>query len=216
MEELRSSEILDREIEAECRKKAEQILQKAEISVKSISDGVGKRLENAIEEAKSKAKKDLELYEKNENAALPLEKQRYLVSFIYNSIMEEINSYFENLSDEEQFSLLEKMMEKFSSVLENKNLKVRVIGFDEKKIASLLEKKFGKNLQSVEKADENVLEDEAVLGFKFRKGLLVNCINPEDNTAFLCRFTLDQKIREIMDSSCGELALALFGGRLPE
>ena len=140
MEELRSSEILDREIEAECRKKAEQILQKAEISVKSISDGVGKRLENAIEEAKSKAKKDLELYEKNENAALPLEKQRYLVSFIYNSIMEEINSYFENLSDEEQFSLLEKMMEKFSSVLENKNLKVRVIGFDEKKIASLLEK----------------------------------------------------------------------------
>ncbi len=216
MEELRSSEILDKEIEAECRKKAGQILQKAEISVKSIADGVGKRLENAVEEAENKSRKNLELFKKNENAALPLEKQRYLVSFIYSSIMEEINSYFENLSDEGQFSLIEKMMEKFSSALENKNLRVRVIGFDEKNIAPLLEKKFGKNLQSVEKADENLLEDEAVSGFKFRKGILVNCKNPEDGTDFLCRFTLDQRVREILDSSCGELALALFNGRLPE
>ena len=50
MEELRSTEILDKEIEADARKKAAKIVAKAESEAKSIIEGVDDRVKKAVEE----------------------------------------------------------------------------------------------------------------------------------------------------------------------
>ena len=50
MEELRSTEILDKEIEADARKKADRIVAKAESEAKSIIAGVDERVKKAVEE----------------------------------------------------------------------------------------------------------------------------------------------------------------------
>ena len=52
MEELRSTEILDKEIEADARKKAEKILRKTEEESKKILESVSERLE-AVKKEKS-------------------------------------------------------------------------------------------------------------------------------------------------------------------
>ena len=82
MEELRSTDVLDREIRADSEKKASEILSRAEENAKSILSEVQERILKAKEEVDAASKKRLGVLEKNLNASLPLEKQRYLVSFI--------------------------------------------------------------------------------------------------------------------------------------
>lgn len=48
MEELRSTEILDKEIEADARKKAAKIVAKAESEAKSIIEGVDDRVKKLL------------------------------------------------------------------------------------------------------------------------------------------------------------------------
>lgn len=217
MEELRSSEILDKEIETECRKKAQEILEKANKTASLITDGVSKRLEDAKNLAQEKSKRNLEVYSKNVNASLPLEKQRYAVSFVYNSIINQINAYFENLTDENQLKILENSILKSKSILENREIRAFIFGFKTEDAKIILKNHFGKNLKSVEIGKENILSQEAVLGFKYRKGILIWASlaeNPLDK--IICRFTLDEKVKDILDKSCNELKCALFGGRIPE
>lgn len=217
MEELRSSEILDKEIATECRKKAQTILEKANKTASLITDGVSQKLENAIKLAEEKSKRNLEIYSKNENASLPLEKQRYAVYFVYNSIINQINAYFENLSDFEQLEILEKGILKSKSVLENRKIEALVFGFKIEDVQKILKNHFAENLKSVEAGKENLLSQEAVSGFKYRKGILIYAISPKEPLdKIICRFTLDEKVKEILDKSCNELGSALFGGRIPE
>lgn len=82
MEELRSTEILDKEIRSDARKKAERILSKAEVDCQMILAEVDDRVEKAKKEISDKDEKKLAAYEKQKNAALPLEKKRFLVNFI--------------------------------------------------------------------------------------------------------------------------------------
>ena len=82
MEELRSTEILDKEIEADARKKAAKIVAKAESEAKSIIEGVDDRVKKAVEEKSAVYKNKLSLLEKNADAYIPLEKERFLVALL--------------------------------------------------------------------------------------------------------------------------------------
>ncbi len=58
MEELRSTEILDKEIRSDARKKAERILSKAEVDCQMILAEVDDRVENAKKEISDKDEKN--------------------------------------------------------------------------------------------------------------------------------------------------------------
>ncbi len=192
-------------------------MEKANKTASLITDSVSKRLEDAKNLAQEKSKRNLELYSKNVNASLPLEKQRYAVSFVYNSIINQINVYFENLSDQKQLEILEKSILSSKSILENREIQAFVFGFKIEDAKIILKNHFDKNLKSVEIGKENLLSQEIVSGFKYRKGILLFATlteNPLDK--IICRFTLDEKVKEVLDKSCRELALSLFGGRIPE
>ena len=82
MEELRSTEILDKEIEADARKKAEKILRKTEEESKKILESVSERLEAVKKEKSLFFDEKIKDFENDKLNSFPLEKQRFLVKFI--------------------------------------------------------------------------------------------------------------------------------------
>ena len=60
MEELRSTEVLDKEIRADSTKKAARVLSKAQKTAASLIDGVETRLEQAAEAAKKASQEKMQ------------------------------------------------------------------------------------------------------------------------------------------------------------
>ena len=212
MEELRSTDVLDREILADAKKKAEKILSRADDVCSELLGGVGARLDEAKKKAKSESDSALDLFTKNISASLPLERERYLVSYIHGSVVDAINSYFENAGEERQLQVIEGLLKRSADALGSEPLEVSAVGIDKSTAASILSRTVANTVESIVVSDEVVLLDEAVDGFKFRKGLVVSTVDGK----VTCRLTLDQKVREILDSHSYELASSLFAGRIPE
>ena len=76
----------------------------------------------------------------------------------------------------------------------------------------MLKSQFGSSLLSCKTGNEIMVADEAVEGFEFREGLVL--VSEDGKT--VCRLTLDEKLKEVLDSKSYELSSALFAGRLPE
>lgn len=212
MEELRSTEALDNEIRSDCRKKAERVLAKGNETAKALLDEVDSKIQQAEANATKAMEDRVALYEKNINASLPLEKQRYLVSYINDSIIDGINSYFDKISDAERLDLISHLVEKSKTVLGDAKVNALYIGFDEKSVNEMLKKHLSSSLLRVEKGKESLFADEAVKGLKRREGVI---LKTEDGK-ISCRLTLDEKVKELLDDKNYELSKALFGGRLPE
>ena len=106
MEELRSTEILDKEIEADARKKAEKILARAEEECRTILADVSLRVDEASKQKESYYAGKLSALEKSINEALPLEKGRFLVSFYDDEVSKAFNEYFEKLGLEKRLALI--------------------------------------------------------------------------------------------------------------
>lgn len=212
MEELRSTDVLDKEIRDDARKKAERIFAKADETCKELLSGVEERVAEATKTAENAMKNRLELYKKNVSAALPLEKQRYFVSYIHSSVVEAMNAYFDALDENKKLEVIEKIVERMKPRLENRKVLASVIGFDAKKTQDMLKKSLGSSLTSCTVCDKVPSSEEVIKGFYHNEGVILNA---EDNS-LTCRITLAEKVKEIMDDKNYELSAALFGGRLPE
>ena len=211
MEELRSTEILDKEIEADARKKAEKILARAEEESKAILDGVAARVEEAAKKKEAYYSEKLSQFEKSIEEALPLEKGRFLISFYSDSVSSAFNEYLENLGEDKRLSLVEKKLENISQIILEKKINAFVFGFKLNSAKKMLEKSFSKNLLKVEEVSFERSGEEAESGNKFHEGII---LASEDGFVKI-RLTIDQIVREIKDKYSEELALNLFGGRLP-
>lgn len=208
MEELRSTEILDKEIRSDARKKAERILSKADVDCQMILAEVGDRVEKAKKEISDKNEKKLAAYEKQKNASLPLEKKRFLVDFIQSAINKATDEFLEQLSEEERLELVLKQLEKSEDVLKSKKVCVSVYGFDEKFVQSKLDKKL--DVESYSKTEFNKIIVENDCGLTRKEGVIVEACDK----SVRCRFTLSEIISQIQYKYRAELCDALFGGRL--
>ena len=140
MEEFRSTEILDKEIQADARKKAEKILAKADVDCALLLEEVSGRIEKAKKELEDKYALKIAAFEKDLSATL--EKERFLVSFIQSSIEKAINAYLAKLSDEEKIDLVLKKSVKIEDVLKSKKLNALYYGFQESLVKKTVGKKF--------------------------------------------------------------------------
>ena len=93
MQELRSTEILDKEIQADARKKAGSILQKADLDCAKLLESLDDDIEKTRAEKELAYSKKLAAFEQDQKAAIPLQKECFEVSFIQNSIVKNINEY---------------------------------------------------------------------------------------------------------------------------
>ena len=208
MEEFRSTEILDKEIQADARKKAEKILAKADVDCALLLEEVSGRIEKAKKELEDKYALKIAAFEKGLSATLPLEKQRFLVSFIQSSIEKAINAYLAKLSDEEKIDLVLKKSVKIEDVLKSKKLNALYYGFQESLVKKTVGKKF--NLISVKETEFNKMIIENDLGITDRKGIILE----SEDKAIRVRMTLSEVISQIQDKYRAELYSALFGERL--
>ena len=208
MEEFRSTEILDKEIQADARKKAEKILAKADVDCALLLEEVSGRIEKAKKELEDKYALKIAAFEKDQSATLPLEKERFLVSFIQSSIEKAINAYLAKLSDEEKIDLVLKKSVKIEDVLKSKTLNALYYGFQESLVKKTVGKKF--NLISVKETEFNKMIIENDLGITDRKGIILE----SEDKAIRVRMTLSEVISQIQDKYRAELYSALFGERL--
>ena len=211
MEELRSTEILDKEIEADARRKAERILKNADSECERILADVENRVKDASEQKSKYYKSKIEQFEKNVNAALPLEKERFLVKFYADSVSSSLNDYLKNIGSEKRLSLIEKSLEKKLGITSGKKFNALVVGIPLDFAKKLLEnRKIA--VGSVSDVSFEASGEEIALGNEIHEGMI---LESEDKVLRL-RLTIDQILREIEDKYSEELALSLFGGKLPQ
>lgn len=211
MEELRSTEILDREIEADARRRAMRILERAEEERKAVLDDVGRRVEETRSQKTAFYAEKLSRHEKSVAEALPLEKGRFLISFYSDSVSNAFNEYLENLGAEKRLALIGRRIGKMPETFFQDKINASVFGFDFGAAKKMLEKSV-KNLSKTEEISFDKSGEESFPGNNFHEGII---LSSEDGSVRI-RATIDQIVREARDEYSEELAASLFGGRLPE
>jgi len=206
MQELRSTDILDKEIQADARKKAERMLAKADLDCEKLLASVDSDIEKAKQEKEEFFAHKLEAFEKDRMAVVPLEKERFKVSFIQNSVIQNINKYLEGLSEEKRLALVAR---DFNFETELK-LNAFVYGFSLSGAKKFLSEKLGSKLASVSetKFGAEALEDE--IGLEKPQGIILE----SEDKKFRCRLTLSEVIAKLLDTKRSELSATLFGGEL--
>lgn len=212
MEELRSTEILDKEIEADARKKAEKILARAEEESSAILSDVARRVEEASKKKEAFYSEKLSQIEKSVEESLPLEKGRFLVSFYDQEVSKAFNEYFESLGEEKRLALIEKKLRNLPQSIFEKKINAFVFGFKLSEAKKLLEKSLETKLGKIEEIVFEKSGEEPLPGNDFHEGII---LSSEDEFVKV-RLTIDQIVRETKDKYSEELAKKLFCGRLPE
>jgi len=209
MEELRSTEVLDKEIETDARKKAERILSKADLDGKLLIDSVSARVSATRTEKAAAYQKKLETFEKDQNASLPLEKQRFFVSYVESAIVKGINEYLESLSEAKRLDLVMSSYGKYKNVIGSKKVNVNVFGFKTADVKKALEKQ-GVSVASCGFVEYEKSGDDPVEGLSVKEGAILET----EDKMIRCRLTIAQIVREFGSKYRAELASSLFGGRL--
>lgn len=208
MEELRSTEVLDKEIETDARKKAERILAKADSDGKALVADVAHRIEKFTEEKTAEYQKKTESYQADRDAVVPLEKERFLVSFIESAIVKAIDSYLDALGEEKRIALAVRRWNAYKAVVASQKVNALVFGFDAARVEAAL-KKAGVPLVSCTSVAYEKSGDEGIDGLTFKEGIILET----EDTMIRCRLTLSQIVGELETEHRAELAKALFGGR---
>ncbi len=210
MEELRSTQALDNEIIADAKKKSERILKNAEETCASLLSDVEGRVQEALRQAQQTQDALLAAFRKNTEASLPLEKERYLVSFVDGAILKALNGYFQKAGVQKRLDVIESMVKRVKPILGDMKVCASVVGFPLESAKKMLESSLGVQLASVEEYHKTGLEEDVLPGFDFEDGVIL----VTEDSSIKCRLTLKEKVKEILDDKKMELADSLFGGRL--
>ena len=206
MQELRSTDILAKEIQADARKKAERMLAKADADCGKLLASVEADIEKATAEKQQFFAHKLKAFEKDRMAVVPLEKERFKVSFIQNAVIQNINKYLEGLTEEKRLALVARDFD-FKTEL---RLNAYVYGFSVAGAKKFLSDKLGSKLVNVSetKFGASALEEE--IGLEKPQGII---LESEDKN-FRCRLTLSEVIEKLLETNRAELSSTLFGGEL--
>ena len=206
MQELRSTDILDKEIQADARKKAERMLAKADSDCAKLLASVDTDIEKAAEEKQEFFAHKLDAFEKDRMAVVPLEKERFKVSFIQNAVIQNINKYLEALTEEKRLTLVSRDFD-FNT---DRRLNAYVYGFSVSAAKKFLSSKLGDKLLSCTETKFGALALEDEIGLANPQGII---LESEDKN-FRCRLTLSEVIEKLLDTNRAELSATLFGGDL--
>ena len=206
MQELRSTDILDKEIQADARKKAERMLAKADSDCAKLLASVDTDIEKAAEEKQEFFAHKHDAFEKDRMAVVPLEKERFKVSFIQNAVIQNINKYLEALTEEKRLTLVSRDFD-FNT---DRRLNAYVYGFSVSGAKKFLSSKLGDKLLSCTETKFGAVALEDEIGLSNPQGII---LESEDKN-FRCRLTLSEVIEKLLDTNRAELSATLFGGDL--
>ena len=213
MQELRSTDILDKEILSESRKKAEKILKSADADCKELLDSLDSEIQKARAEKQKFYDEKLELFEKNKKVSIPLEKQRFKITFIENAVLQNINEYLKSVDDDKKIKMLVSRLQDCDILQKStggQKLTAFIYGFEESEVKAQLSKKIGKLLEKCEKTEFGKTAYEKDFGFENPQGIILET----EDKAFRVRLTFSEVFEQILDKNREELTSTLFGGDL--
>ncbi len=212
MQELRSTDILDKEILSESRKKAEKILKNADSDCKELLDSLDSEIQKAKSEKQKFYDEKLETFEKNKRVSIPLEKQRFKITFIENELLKNINDFLKSVDDCKKVQMLLSSFDIKNFVNEKGEQKIiaYVYGFDLKDVKESLSEKLGKNLVKIELTEFRKIIYEEAFQLEKPQGIILEA----EDKSFRIRLTFSQILEKILDNNREELTSALFGGDL--
>ncbi|MGP1459385.1 MAG: hypothetical protein ACTTKL_08760 [Treponema sp.] len=210
MEELRSTEILDKEIQADARKKAERILERAEAEAKKLLAAIDARLEKSEKELEAKTKEECSEFQKDKEASFPLEKARFFVSYVEESMEKCVGAYFESLSQDERLDLLLRLFQKYQDALTSKSAAVYVYGFRADDVKKRLDGVLQVSRYEQTEFNKFIVEDD--FGAVKKEGIIIE----SDDKTVRVRMTIPELARSALNARRTELYSALFGGRLED
>ncbi len=203
MQELRSSEILDKEILSDAQRKIEHILANANEECEKLLSGVEQRVSDAKKEKESFYERKLMVQKKNLDASLPLEEQRFKVSFIQDSVIGAVNNYLSSLSEEQRI----KMLIQNQHFNFDKKINSYIYGFNLEVVKKILSKELGSNLGTCSKTEFGKIVIEKDIGLSKNEGIILEA----EDKSLRVHLTLVEKISHILDKNRAELSEALFG-----
>ena len=203
MQELRSSEILDKEILSDAQRKIEHILANANEECEKLLSGVEQRVSDAKKEKESFYERKLMVQKKNLDASLPLEEQRFKVSFIQDSVIGAVNNYLSSLSEEQRI----KMLIQNQHFNFDKKINAYIYGFNLEAVKKFLSKELGSNLGTCSKTEFGKIVIEKDIGLSKNEGIILEA----EDKSLRVHLTLVEKISHILDKNRAELSEALFG-----
>lgn len=203
MDELRSTEILDKEIKEDARKKAERILKNADIEVELILADVANRVKKTKTEKESLYSARIAAYKNDIEASVPLEKLRKRIAFIDTEVNKALDDYFEKIGEDKRLKIIKSMLASFTKEIQCSTLKIKYAGYKKEKIEKFISVNF-KNLKIAEY--EELSNSEAqIIGLK-------DGIFAEDITgSFICKASIDEAKKQLLTEKREELKLNLFG-----
>ena len=208
MEELRSTEILDREIRDDARRKAEKILKDADRDCAAIAVEGAARIAEIRKAKEADGAARLESYRLDAESRLPLDKERRLVSFIDSSVIAALEEWLKDIGPERRLALYGTLLARYRPVIGERRVRVSCAGYSADSARALAERSLGSgSILSVADIDGT---EAALLGFT--DGFLIVA----EDRSFSCRATREELTGTILEDRRQELAEALFGGRLPE
>jgi len=208
MEELRSTDILDREIRDDARRKAEKSLAASEAECALIASETASRLDADKASKKDECAKALASYERDVAAAIPLEKERRLVSFVDAEVRSALDARLADLGPTGRLSLYGRLLSRYSPRFNGVPVRVFSVGFAPADARAAADRAFGRERV----VSSEPLDPERAARAGCSDGIIVEA----EDGSIVCRASIEEVRGEILDSRRQELAEALFGGRLPE
>ena len=151
MEELKSTDVLDKEILEDARKKANRILRQADDTVKSDTEAWEKKSGDAVEELRKKYGKRLRDNKGEIMARLPLDKRRIRSEYVEGVLQSAMTSYLTSLSREKLLSLLEWELSQRAPFLSSANVSVIYRHLTDGEAQAILKKVLPKTSWTVDK-----------------------------------------------------------------
>lgn len=210
MEEFRSTEILDKEIQDDARRKADKLLKKAESDGKKIINDMRAKLEQVASEKEAFYAEKIAQYKSNADASLPLEKNRFLASHQDDALQNALNEFFKNLPEQKKCTLVVALLKKYAPLIADASFATKYFGMNEKLAKKCLAEVFtSKQCTSFEQGtSQNATSINLAQNFG-----LVLCTK---DGAITCRATLAEYATFALDTNRAELSDALFAGRLSQ
>jgi V/A-type H+-transporting ATPase subunit E len=200
MEEIVSTEPLEKEILSDARKKAERILKDSGLELESARRSGQERTDKALEALASDYGSRAKRYRDESLARLPLEKARIKAAHVDALLKRAMGAYLESLGAAECDRLLLELLSRADSLVGSSRVSVRYRGLERAEAEGLASKAFpGSHIASI--------SEDASLGS-------VGLVAATEDGNLSARATLDLIGERLLDEDRGELAKTLCGEAL--
>jgi V/A-type H+/Na+-transporting ATPase subunit E len=199
MEEIRSSDALDREILEDARKKADKILKQSELESTELKSVWEKKARTEIGLLEERMAERVRLYAEEVGARSPLERKRKKIEHIESCLGDSVLKAFATIDPPRRSRILQGRLRRASSFFQGKPVSALSFGISRQEAEALINEAIpGIHLVSLDEKNA----DQGHEGI-----LLIG-----DDGAIKYRATMAEVRDEILDSNREELVRALFPG----